>query len=349
MFTIIFKFFKRVLFSILRALFGGLYPRKDVRVSTSSVIRASNATDKSVTVVQSTLTATKTVASEGLLQYPVVIIHGFSDRPTISGIENVAETVLSELGIEHFTPVVQAFGSVFERSKSLVPQIAAKYPGKTVHLIAHSMGGLNARDIATSSMTTDLGFTIKTVTTLATPHRGIKAIDFVPELDATDAFATELRNIIGTDLESVGDMGFNAMVKYNREHKYNPNVKYFSWAGEMDIPSPIFAATYPITRAFGPTDGLINLESATWGPDLGPGTHLGTLHGADHASLVGRTSILGTLPHIRAAEVGKDAVLIAVDNTLVGAITRSVRGTIDSLLGPMRAILTGLGLYGVPQ
>ena len=67
------------------------------------------------------------------------------------------------------------------------------------------------------------------------------------------------------------------------------------------------------------------------------------------ASLVGRTSILGTLPHIRAAEVGKDAVVIAVDNTLVGAITRSVRGTIDSFLGPMRAILTDLGLYGVPQ
>lgn len=82
------------------------------------------------------------MSDEGLLQYPVVIIHGFADRPTLSGIENVAETVLSELGIEHFTPEVQAFGSVFERSKSLVPQIAAKYPGRTVHLIAHSMVSL---------------------------------------------------------------------------------------------------------------------------------------------------------------------------------------------------------------
>lgn len=40
--------------------------------------------------------------------------------------------------------------------------------------------------------------------------------------------------------------------------------------------------TFPITRVFGPTDGLINVDSATWGPDIGgPGTHLGTLHGAD--------------------------------------------------------------------
>ena len=135
-------------------------------MSTSSVTKASTATDKSVTVTQTTLTASKTtlalsktavgtflscylldriddrMLAEGLLQYPVVIIHGFSDRPTLSGIENVAETVLSELGIEHFTPEVQAFGSIFERSKSLVPQIAAKYPGRTVHLIAHSMVGL---------------------------------------------------------------------------------------------------------------------------------------------------------------------------------------------------------------
>jgi len=80
--------------------------------------------------------------AEGLLKYPVVIIHGFADRPTLSGIANVAETVLSELGIEHFTPQIEAFGSIFERSKSLVKQIANKYPGRTVHLIAHSMVGL---------------------------------------------------------------------------------------------------------------------------------------------------------------------------------------------------------------
>ncbi len=43
------------------------------------------------------------------------------------------------------------------------------------------------------------------------------------------------------------------------------------------IPRP----TFPLSRLFGPTDGLVNVDSATWGPDLGPGIHLGTIGGLD--------------------------------------------------------------------
>jgi len=64
--------------------------------------------------------------------------------------------------------------------------------------------------------------------------------------------------------------------------------------------------------------------------------------------VVGRTTILGTLPHIRAVEIGGEAVVKALDNTFLRAMGRSVQGTIDSLLGPGRAILTGLGLLGSP-
>lgn len=67
---------------------------------------------------------------------------------------------------------------------------------------------------------------------------------------------------------------------------------------------------------------------------------------SNSASLVGRTAILGTLPHIRAAELGEDAVVTIQDNTLVGEISRSISGTINSMLGPLRAILTDFRLLG---
>ncbi len=59
-------------------------------------------------------------------------------------------------------------------------------------------------------------------------------------LDSTD-LATTIRDLIGTDLGAVGDMSHDAMIKYNKTHQYNPDVKYFTWAGEISLPSPIFA------------------------------------------------------------------------------------------------------------
>ena len=51
-----------------------------------------------------------------------------------------------------------------------------------------------------------------------------------------------LRDLIGTDLGAAGDMSHDAMIKYNKTHPHNPDVKYFTWAGERDLPSPIFAS-----------------------------------------------------------------------------------------------------------
>jgi len=61
--------------------------------------------------------------------------------------------------------------------------------------------------------------------------------------DSTE-FATTIRDLIGTDLGAVGDMSHDAMIKYNKTHPYNPDVKYFTWAGEIGLPSPIFASVY---------------------------------------------------------------------------------------------------------
>ena len=73
------------------------------------------------------------------MKYPVVLIHGFSDVPSISGSWKVVEEVLDEMGINYFTPNISPFGSIKERSELLVAQIVSRYPQETVHIFGHSM------------------------------------------------------------------------------------------------------------------------------------------------------------------------------------------------------------------
>lgn len=73
------------------------------------------------------------------MKYPVILIHGFSDVPSMSGSWKVVEEVLAEMGVQHFTPHIPPFGSIKERSESLVAQIVSRYPQGTVHLFGHSM------------------------------------------------------------------------------------------------------------------------------------------------------------------------------------------------------------------
>ncbi|KAF8496919.1 Alpha/Beta hydrolase protein, partial [Gautieria morchelliformis] len=266
--------------------------------------------------------------------FPVILIHAYLDVPVITGTWKLIEKFLSEKGVEYFTPHIPPHGSIDERSISLIDQIASRYCGQTVHLFGQSMGGINARDIASRAMTSDLGFQIKTVTTFGSPHRGVKMINFAPA--TPNALGDLIRSIIGSDLGAFGNLTENYMTDYNRRTVNNPSVRYFSWAGLIQIPSGI--------RLYGPTDGLVNVSSATWGNDLGPGTHLGTLDGLDHTAIVSIVTVAATIPHLSAAENGRTAPVEPIDNSFGPSLTRAVEGGINTALAPTRGLfaLTGL-------
>ncbi|EGO03323.1 hypothetical protein SERLA73DRAFT_174766 [Serpula lacrymans var. lacrymans S7.3] len=110
------------------------------------------------------------------LKYPVVLIHGFCDRPKYTGVWKAAKRTLRRRGIDVLVPTLSATASISQRTEELVRKIKAKYPqGTRLHLIGHSMGGLNARDIA--STTKEHGLRILSVTTIGTPHRGYRPLD----------------------------------------------------------------------------------------------------------------------------------------------------------------------------
>jgi len=77
------------------------------------------------------------------ISYPVVLIHGFGDIPALSGsLATVEEALREEAGVpkaDMLTVQIPPLNTIEERTKSAIRDITAKFHGKTVHLIAHSM------------------------------------------------------------------------------------------------------------------------------------------------------------------------------------------------------------------
>lgn len=80
-------------------------------------------------------------------------------------------------GIDVITTAVPSTGSIEERAKVLHEQIKTKAAGKDVNIVAHSMGGLDSRYLISKIQPQE--FQIKSLTTVATPHRGSSAADII--------------------------------------------------------------------------------------------------------------------------------------------------------------------------
>lgn len=93
------------------------------------------------------------------------------------GITTALETLLKpETPI--ITPAVPPSGSIDQRADALAEAIAAAAPaGRPVNIIAHSMGGLDARCMISSlASKTDRPVRVASLTTIATPRESIHVL-----------------------------------------------------------------------------------------------------------------------------------------------------------------------------
>ncbi|TFY78332.1 hypothetical protein EWM64_g5680 [Hericium alpestre] len=194
--------------------------------------------------------------------------------------------VLEAIGAEVLITRVPATSSPVDRAKVLEKKVEEVYAGRKVHLIGHSMGGLDCR-----YMTTNLHshtFSVLSVTTIATPHRGSVFADHF--LDAVGR--TRLPQVLslldllpngGGDGKAFESLTVENMRKFNEETPNLEGVRYFSW-GAVYNPGLIDTWKYPhsvVLEKEGPNDGLVSVQSAKWG------TYLGTLESVNHLDLVG--------------------------------------------------------------
>ncbi|KAI0328176.1 alpha/beta-hydrolase [Cubamyces sp. BRFM 1775] len=227
---------------------------------------------------------------------PVVFCHGLLGFDTVTLGPSIAplqvthwrgiRDALEANGVEVLITRVPATSSPIDRAKVLCEKIAEVYPGRSVHLIGHSMGGIDCRYLTTHL--TDRPFDVLSVTTISSPHRGSSFADHFIQTIGRERMPSvlsllELLPNGGGDGTAFEFLTIENMRRFNEQTPDVPGVHYFSW-GAVYEPGLIDTWKWPHSVVYekeGPNDGLVSLKSARWG------TYLGTLEGVNHLDLVG--------------------------------------------------------------
>src|SRR5262249_51243807 len=138
-----------------------------------------------------------------------------------------------------------------------------------INLVAHSMGGLDARFLISH-----LGMAgrVRSLTTVATPHRGSALADWfcanfrqrVPLLLALEAF--------GLNVDGFRDCQLAHCRAFNERSPDAEGVRYFSYGSSVTPArlTPVLRRGWNILSPLeGPNDGLVSVYSARWGEYLG--------------------------------------------------------------------------------
>ncbi len=237
-------------------------------------------------------------------QYPVVLMHGFGIGASIrrGGHLHAEAMHLRSRGVRAVAPNVSPYDTVTARCETWqerLTRVVDETHADQLSLIAHSMGGLDARYLISKKGWHD---TVDTLVTVATPHRGSSVASLILEQpDAVRKWLANMADWLGTHILEDGSADIRQALReltpeyventFNEEVPNHPDVQYWSYgcrAGTgTDIPiDPIFR--YLNNYLFeheGVNDGIVSVRSARWGE------YQGTVD-ADHARQVGIRSRL---------------------------------------------------------
>jgi triacylglycerol lipase len=254
-------------------------------------------------------------------QLPIVLAHGYRASSTRHGFAPSIVAALRADGHRVYVDDVPAFDSADVRAHYLaatVDQALAETGAAQVTIIAHSMGGLDARALVS---TLGYGDRVANIITISTPHRGSAFADALLGLVQADpGLANALADMFSDFFSNVhtdphvdlalADISEASSAQWNTAHPDDPRVRYQSWAGvstlfgltdradaetaacdgwmlraagTADDLNPLLAITAMIVgHGFDalPNDGLVLVSSAHWGAFRG-------CFPADHAREIG--------------------------------------------------------------
>lgn len=238
------------------------------------------------------------------VQHPIVFLHGFGVGASFRRGGHLHDEAmhLRSLGVRAFAPNVAPYDTVQVRTRmweDRLARILEQVNADQVNLVAHSMGGLDARYLISERGWHER---VGALVTVSTPHRGSSIATFV--LDQPAAVRTrivEMADWIGTHILEDGSADAHQTLQeltpsylqntFNPAVPNHPDVQYWSYGCQAgagtDLPID------PVLRFFnrylhereGVNDGFVSVRSARWG------TYLGTVD-ADHARQVGLSSTL---------------------------------------------------------
>jgi triacylglycerol lipase len=192
------------------------------------------------------------------LRHPVVLAHGVLgfDEIAVGGrrhryFRNIADG-LGSLEAEFHHPRVPATGAVAERAEHLA-ELVRSLPCERVNVIAHSMGGLDAR-YAISRL--GLEGRVASLVTVGTPHLGTPLADLA------------LKGIPASAVRALADLTVSALERFNREVPDVEGTAYCSVMAHSDLleTNPLLWPSHAyLSQKAGPNDGLVPASSQRWG------------------------------------------------------------------------------------
>jgi len=200
----------------------------------------------------------------------VVLIHGLFGFRKLLWLEYFQgiRALYESQGMRVIIPRLPWAGSIEQRATALAEQLRDE-PGP-LHLVAHSMGGLDAR-----YWINHLGGAAKvsSLTTLATPHRGSPAADYI----CTHFSPLKL-------LAGVRALTTERLHLFNQQTPDQPEVIYRSYTATRPLHQlPWIVRGYGryIQQTEGDNDSQVSIQSGAWG------THIATLP-CDHFEMIFR-------------------------------------------------------------
>ena len=182
-------------------------------------------------------------------------------------------------------PRVHPTGSVVLRAQQLKDALLCQTHGQKVVIIAHSMGGLDARH-----MITHLGMAdrVAALVTISCPHRGSPYADWTYKNVAHRMGLLRLMKSLKIDSGAFGDLTTERCARFNEVTPDMPGVRYYSISASRHwtkVPPWAIHSWRVVNAAEGPNDGLVSIQSAMWGE------HLETWS-ADHWHTINRRFVL---------------------------------------------------------
>lgn len=202
------------------------------------------------------------------LRHPLVLTHGLMgfDEIHIVGVRReyfrgVPVRLTADGAIVH-VPRLSPFASVAQRAMQLAEVINA-IDAEKVNLLAHSLGGLDAR-YAISRL--ELAPKVASLVTIGTPHRGTPIADL--GLSLGDRFGMrKVVDTLGIDVSVLDALTTGAMARFNAEVPDAKGVWYASVTARTSRRvHPLLLPTQALLkRQAGDNDGMVPTASQRWG------------------------------------------------------------------------------------
>lgn len=214
----------------------------------------------------------------GRTKYPVVLVHGLAAKTVLFwNCFGSIPRFLREQDVRVFVPNHDGVGTIRGNAHQLKAQIEAICAAENcekVNIIAHSKGGLDAREMITSLQ---MHHRVASLTTLSTPHHGsrlsatlLKAPKW--SIHICSLFVNCFYRILGDrnpDIWAAAkELTDTSMEVFNRKVFNHPNVYYQSYSSKASKANAFLVyIPYQVSRYCerDETDGMVSVHSSQWG------------------------------------------------------------------------------------